>query len=369
MGRDLRRIMGSVDKVIFTIVLVLCAFGILMVYSATKSLNGGIKYPIVQFAAFLIGFVCMLFMISFDYECFGNKTRILYTLNIALLAVVLFIGTGEEVGTKGWIRFGGIGIQPSELVKIGFVLTFAKHLEREEENINRLMPFAGMFVHAAIIIGMVLLQPDYGTAMVYMFMFICMVFAAGLHLRWFAAAGAGFAAFAPIAWFFILRKYQKERFITFLHPELDPSGSGYQVIQSKVAIGSGELTGRSLFNGSQTQLGILPAKHTDFIFGVIGEELGFIGALFVVTLLIALVIKCFMTASSSRTAYGKYICIGIGAMFLFQIFENIGMCVGLMPVTGIPLPFISYGGSSMLTNLIAVGIVMSVSARKKTINF
>ncbi len=369
MLQEIKRVFKSIDKLFLFLVLVLSVVGLTAIFSATSAMTGGTKYVIVQGCAFVLGFVIMYFMAAFDYENFGNKIKLIYAANIILLATVLFFGTGESVGTKGWIRLGGIGIQPSELVKIGFTLTFAKHLERNEESVNKFLPFLGMLIHTGIIIGMVLLQPDYGTAMVYMFMFICMVFVAGIHYRVILGAIGAFAAFAPVAWFFILKDYQKTRFLTFFNPEQDPANAGYQVMQSKIAIGSGELAGRGLLQGPQTQLGILPARHTDFIYGVIGEELGFIGAMIIIILLFALVIKCFITASNARTGYGKYICIGIGAMFLFQTFENIGMCMGVMPVTGIPLPFLSYGGSSMLTNMIAAGLVMSVGARKKMINF
>ncbi len=369
MWQEIRRVFKSIDKLLLFLVLGLSIIGLAAIFSATYSISGGTKFIIVQGGAFVIGLVVMYFMAAFDYENFGNQTKLIYAVCILLLTVVLFFGTGDDVGTRGWIRFAGIGIQPSELVKIGFVLTFAKHLERNEDDINKFLPFVGMLIHAGVMIGMVLLQPDYGTAMVYMFMFICMVYIAGLNYKIIFGAIGAFAAFAPIAWFFILKDYQKNRFLTFFNPEQDPANAGYQVMQSKIAIGSGEVAGRQLLQGPQTQLGILPAKHTDFIYGVIGEELGFIGAMLIIILLFTLVIKCFVTANNARTAYGKYICIGIGAMFLFQTFENIGMCMGVMPVTGIPLPFLSYGGSSMVTNLIAAGLVMSVAARKKTINF
>lgn len=365
---EFKKLFKTADKWLLFVSVFLSLFGILMVWSATKSM-GTYKYAAVQGAAFVIGLVLMFILLCIDYESFGNQTGILYAINVLLLTVVLFLGSGEDIGTKGWIRFGGIGIQPSELVKIGFTLTFAKHLERNENHINSAIPLAGLVLHAGILIGMVLLQPDYGTAMVYIFMFICMVFAAGIYYRTIAISFAAFAAFLPVAWFFILRPYQKNRIITFFHPESDPAGAGYHVLQSKIAIGSGDMVGRGLFSGPQTQLEILPAKHTDFIYAVIGEELGFIACIAVILLLFSLVIKCFMVAMKARTKYGKYICIGIGAMILFQTFENIGMCIGVMPVTGIPLPFLSYGGSSMITNMIAVGIVMSVSARKKTLNF
>ena len=368
MQQFIVRIFKSADKYLLCISSLLAIFGMIVISSATHSM-GNTKFIAVQFAAYLIGLVCMAVLTVIDFESFANKTGYIYALGILLLTVVLFLGTGEEVGTKGWIRFGGIGIQPAELVKVGFILTLANHVSRNEKHVNSVFPFLGMVMHAAVIIGMVLLQPDYGTAMVYIFIFICMVFAAGLYYRVVFGAAAAFAAFLPVAWFFILRPFQKNRILTFINPELDPAGAGYHVIQSKIAIGSGGLFGRGLYNGPQTQLDILPEKHTDFIFAVIGEELGFIACIAVVLLLFTLVVRCFVIASKSRSRYGKYICIGVGAMILFQTFENIGMCIGVMPVTGIPLPFISYGGSSMITNMMAMGLVMSVAARQQTINF
>ena len=368
MQQFIAKIFKSSDKYLLCISSLLSVFGMIVISSATYSM-GNVKFVIVQLAAYLIGFVCMAALTVIDFESFGNKTGFIYAFNILLLTVVLFLGTGDEVGTRGWRRFGPVGIQPAEIVKIGYILTLAKHVSRNERHINSLFPFMGLAFHAAVIIGMVLLQPDYGTAMVYMFIFICMIFASGLYYRAILAAIAAFAAFMPVAWFFILQPFQKNRILTFINPELDPSGAGYHVIQSKIAIGSGGLFGRGLYNGPQTQLEILPEKHTDFIFAVIGEELGFIACIAVIALLFALVIRCFVIASKCRSKYGKYICIGVGAMILFQTFENVGMCIGVMPVTGIPLPFISYGGSSMITNMIGMGLVMSVAARQQTINF
>ncbi len=307
-------------------------------------------------------------MLSLDYERFKERPALWYFFNLMLLVFVLAFGV-EDSGTKGWIRFGGIGIQPSEFVKIGFAITFARHLESSGNSINRPMPFIGLLIHAGVLIGLVLMQPDYGTAMVYIFMFICMIFAAGINYRTLLSFAGAFVAFLPVAWFFILKPFQQERILSFLNPERDPAGAGYQVMQSKIAVGSGEFLGSGIYSGTQTQLGLLPAKHTDFIFGVIGEEVGFVGCLITITLLFALVVKCYLTAKDARTDYGKYLSIGIGSMFLFQIFENIGMCIGVMPVTGIPLPFLSYGGSSMVTNMIAVGLVASVSARRNIVNF
>lgn len=368
MLSGIKKMLSASDKWLFILPILLSLFGILIITSATKSYDGGAKFVIVQSAAFIIGLILMLIFLSFDYERFKEKPVMWYALSVALLLFVLAFGT-EEAGTKGWIRFAGIGIQPSEFVKIGFALTFAKHLESTGDSVNRTGPFLGLFVHAGLLIGLVLLQPDYGTAMVYIFMFICMIFAAGLKYRTLFAFAGAFAAFVPVAWFFILKPFQQSRILSFLSPESDPAGAGYQVMQSKIAIGSGEFSGNGLFSGTQTQLGLLPAKHTDFVFGVIGEELGFIGCFAVIAILFVIIIKCYITGMKARTEYGKYLCIGIGSMFLFQIFENIGMCIGVMPVTGIPLPFLSYGGSSMVTSMAALGLVLSVSAREKMIIF
>ena len=368
MYQNLKKLISSADRMLLVLPVILSIFGIVMIASATKSYEGGLKFIIVQSGAFVIGLVMMLTFLSFDFERFKEKPVLWYFLSICLLIFVLLFGT-EESGTKGWIRFAGIGIQPSEFVKIGFAITFARHLESSGDSINRPLPLVGLLVHAGILIGLVLLQPDYGTAMVYIFMFICMIFAAGIKYRILLSFAGAFAVFVPLAWFFILKPYQQDRILSFLSPESDPAGAGYQVMQSKIAIGSGEFSGNGLFSGTQTQLGLLPAKHTDFIFGVIGEELGFIGCFIVIAVLLIIVIKCFITGMNARTDFGKFLCIGIGAMLLFQMFENIGMCIGVMPVTGIPLPFLSYGGSSMVTSMTALGFVLSVSARQKMINF
>ena len=368
MYQNLKKLISSADRMLLILPVLLAIFGIVMIASATKSYDGGLKFIIVQSGAFIIGLLLMLALLSFDFERFKEKPFLWYFLCICLLVFVLLFGT-EESGTKGWIRFAGIGIQPSEFVKIGFAITFARHLESSGDSISRPLPLLGLLVHAGVLIGLVLLQPDYGTAMVYIFMFICMIFAVGIKYRILLSFAGAFTVFAPLAWFFILKPYQQDRILSFLSPESDPAGAGYQVMQSKIAIGSGEFSGNGLFSGTQTQLGLLPAKHTDFIFGVIGEELGFIGCFAVILVLLIIIIKCFITGMNARTDFGKYLCIGIGAMLLFQMFENIGMCIGVMPVTGIPLPFLSYGGSSMVTSMTALGFVLSVSARQKMINF
>jgi len=224
-------------------------------------------------------------------------------------------------------------------------------------------------LHFAIIIGLIMLQPDFGTAMVFLAIFAGMLFVAKLNYKYILAALASALVAAPFLWFFFLGEYQKDRIRVFLNPELDPLRSGYQVIQSKLAVGSGQIWGKGLLNGVQTQHGYLPAKHTDFIFAVAGEELGFVGAVLIIGLIVFIICRCFYIAFNAKNSLGGFIATGIGMMLLAQSFENICMTIGLMPVTGITLPFLSYGGSSLVTTFLAVGIVLNIKIRHRVINF
>ncbi len=367
--KDLKNYFKQLDYVLIALAMVLACFGALMIASATKSFEGS-RQILVQTLSIGLGTVFMLLIAAFDYENYIDLDKILYVLSALVLLFVLFFGEGkEETGSNSWIRLGGIGIQPSELVKLAFCVTFANRLTQAKENVNDLRELGKLFLHFAILTGLVILQNDTGTALVFCFMFLVMLFCAGLSYKYIFAALGTFLAFLPFAWFVLMRPYQRDRILVFLNPERDASGAGYQVLQSKIAIGSGEFLGRGYLQGPQNQLEMLPEKETDFIFGVIGEELGFIGAIFAVLLLVFLIIRCFYVAKKAKDDYGAFICIGIGAMFLFHTFENIFMCIGLMPVTGIPLPFLSYGGSSCVTNFLAVGLVLSVWLRRKTLRF
>jgi rod shape determining protein RodA len=226
-----------------------------------------------------------------------------------------------------------------------------------------------LLLHLGFLVGLILLQPDFGTAVVFAFIAISMLFAAKIGWKYIACGAGAVGVAVPLAWFFVLKDYQKERIINLFNPANDPSGTGYQVTQSKIAIGSGKFFGTGLYNGGSQYNNFLPERHTDFIFSVVCEELGFFGGVIAILLLIAIVIRCLIIGINARNNLGMYICIGVAAMFSFHIIENVGMCIGIMPVTGIPLPFFSYGGSSMLTNMIAVGLVLNVKYRSKAINF
>ena len=310
----------------------------------------------------------MLIISNVDFELFMDANKYIFIGNLLLLILVLLIGTGaESTGTKGWIDLGPVSFQPSEIAKIGFILTFATHLMRVKNDINYIPALLGLFLHVAIFIFLIMLQPDLGTAIVFFFIFLSMIFVAKISYKYVLIFFITLAVLAPLFWLLkdkILSPYQIDRILVFFDPYRDPNGSGFNVIQSEISIGSGKLFGKGYLSGSQNQLGYLPAKHTDFIFATIGEEWGFFGSIAIVILLFLLVLRCIYIAATTDNVYGSFICTGISAMFLFHILENVGMCIQLMPVTGIPLPFISYGGTSLITNFMAIGFVNSVASSR-----
>lgn len=352
------------DWFLFILTIGIALFGIVNIYSATRS-YGSNSSVIVQSAALVLGTVVMIVISRFDYEQFRNMVRPIYIIAVVLLLLVLIFGVSGDWGARSWIRFGSIGIQPSELAKLCFILTFSHHLASVEKEINKPKVLLGLIAHIGVLAALILLEPDMGSTLVFIFMFICLMFAARISWKYIVAAlGAGAVAL-PLIYNFLLGEYQRMRIQVFLNPELDALGHGYNVIQSKIAVGSGQLWGKGFLQGTQNQMGYLPTKSTDFIFSVIAEEWGFIGASILVAALFMLVYRCLKIAKKADNAYGRYICVGVAAMFLFHIFENVGMCIGVMPVTGIPLPLVSYGGTSMATNLAALGLVLSVNYHNK----
>ena len=352
------------DWLMFVLALALSVIGIVVIYSATRT-TGSNTNVIVQSFAFGLGLGMMLFLCFFDYEQFGNAVKYIYIFAVAILIIVLIFGTSGDWGARSWIRFGSIGIQPAELAKVCFILTFSYHLSKVDSRINDIKVLLGLALHLGVLLILIMLEPDLGSSLVFMFMFACMLFVAKISYKYvIAVLGLG-AVSLPLIYKFILSDYQKQRINVFFDPTIDPLGDGYNVIQSKLAVGSGQLWGKGYLQGTQNQMGYLPTKSTDFIFSVFSEEFGFVGAIIIVFLLFWLILRCFRAAQRSDNTYGRYICTGVGAMLLFHVFENVGMCIGLMPVTGIPLPFISYGGPSLLTNMAAIGLVLSVTYHNK----
>lgn len=363
-----RKLLKNIDIGIVISTVLLIIYGFFAISSATHITSGGSVGTLkIQIVAFILGIIGILMILLIDYKSFGDNYMLVYGINIFLLVLVLVIGFTTK-GTKGWIDLGPVNMQPSEIVKLGYILTFAKYLEKRKDNLNKLVGVLPALMHLGIIVGLIMLQPDFGTALVFIFISIFMLFAAGINIKIVAGAFGAFLVSLPVMWK-LLKPYQKDRILVFFNPELDPMGAGYHVIQSETAIGSGKFMGKGLFQGTQNNLGFIPERHTDFIFSVVGEELGLVGALVLLLLFAWLLLRCLHIARVSKDDYGMLICVGVMSMFLFHVLENIGMTIGLMPVTGIPLPFISYGGSSLLTNMAAVGLVLNVGMRRQVIRF
>ena len=352
------------DKPLLILSICLALFGIAVIYSATRT-TGSNSNVIMQSASLALGVAAMIVVGFFDYEQFKNIIKYIYLFAVVILIAVLFIGAKGDWGARSWIRVGALGLQPSELAKICFIITFSFHLSKVDDQINRPLILFGLLLHIAVLAGLIMLEPDLGSVLVFAFIFICLLFAAGISWKYIAGVFALSVISLPFIYQFGLSEYQQKRIQVFINPDLDPLYRGYNVIQSKIAVGSGGLWGKGFLHGTQNQLGYLPAKSTDFIFSVVSEEFGFIGAALVVAVLFVIIWRCFRVARKADNTFGKYICTAVGAMFLFHTFENVGMCMGLMPVTGIPLPFISYGGSSLVANFLAVGLVLSVNYHNK----
>lgn len=364
-----RKLLRNIDTGIVITTVILIIIGIVGIASATQVTSGGSpKYITIQGVAFALGIIAIVLLLLIDYNSFGDMQTAIYIINIMLLLSVFVLGK-EVKGAKSWIDLGPVNFQPSELVKIGFILAFAKHLEARKDKLNNLPDLAISIGYIIVPIALILLQNDTGTMLVFLFIAAIMFFAAGLNYKYIIGAVGAFILSTPLLWLFALKPHQKNRILVFLNPELDPRGSGYHVIQSKTAIGSGQFLGEGLFNGTLNNNGFIPERHTDFIFSVLGEELGFVGAVFVVILFMILLLRCIHIAKAAKDTYGMLICIGVTAMYLFHVLENIGMTIGIMPVTGIPLPFVSYGGSSLITNLLALGLVLNVGMRRQVIRF
>lgn len=375
-----RKLINNVNWYIPIVTLLLIAIGILAISSAgelNKESAAGIRLIKKQIISVVLGAILIIIIQFFDYRIFQHYASILYIGTIGVLGITLIIGTTAK-GTTGWLSLGSFNFQPSEMAKVTMILVLAEVIDRYKEELNYFTGLLKPFIHVLIPTLLIILQNDLGTSLVLIFIFIGMLFVGGGNIRFiFLIFGGGFLLVVlliashlvfdtPLIFF---KRYQLDRLIVFINPGIDPTGIGYNLIQSKIALGSGRLLGKGLFAGTQNQLRFLPEKHTDFIFSVIGEEFGFIGVLVVIILYLILLWQIINVAREAKDNYGRLVASGVAAMFFFHVLENIGMTMGLMPITGLPLPFISYGGSSMLTFLIAIGLVINVNIRRKKIVF
>jgi rod shape determining protein RodA len=360
------------------VIAALVTMGLVVISSAARGyigVEGASGFVIKQAVSAMLGTILLSIILCFDYSEFGRMWQVIYGTNLVLLAAVLVIGKTTN-GAQAWIGLGPVHIEPGEYGKVMLILTLAHIISRADklETIWDLIPVA---LHLGLPLGLIMLQPDLGTALVYCCICAAMLYVAGfpgwklLLLGGTPVAGMVGWVVAHLHWgvWIPLGDYQIKRLTNFVNPTADIAGSGYQVFQSIIGIGSGGLFGKGLYLGTQNQLGFLPEQHTDFIFSVIGEELGFIGGLVVLGLFMLLVWRIMAAAAESKDRYGALIATGVAAMIGFHVLENVGMTMGVMPVTGIPLPFISYGGSSLMTNLMAMGLVLNVGMRRKTLMF
>ncbi len=361
-----RNLIKSIDYKLLIGIIVLCIFGLVVLSSATLSLDGKNAIMRSQRVATFLGFGVLLVLMIIDYRHWKYLYKLIYIASLMLLVATLIFGRGPTPSSeiRSWISIGGFSFQPSEFVKIAFIISLASYLEEVKEKLNQPLTLFKVLVFAFLPIGLILMQPDTGTALVYIFITILMLFIAGIHWKYIVIAFLILLILAPIFWF-TLEDYQKNRFFDFLNPDENPTGTNYQYLQGRIAIGSGQLLGKGLYQGTQNQFNFIPEKQNDFIFPVLAEELGFVGGLFLLGMYLFLLLRLYKVAKESIDLYGTLLVVGVSAMFLFHIWENVGMTLGLMPITGIPLPFLSAGGTFQLTNLTMIGLALSVAAHRK----
>ncbi len=362
-----RRALSQVDWLLVLVTLLLSLTGIFMIYSAIHSNPAFLKNSLHLKQALWssIGLCVLLCILIFDYHFFTRWAYFFYALVIVLLIAVLF--SGQVVyGAKRWLVFGPLRLQPSELARLAVILVLARYFgsqgEEEPMGFKKLAP---AFLLALAPVLLIVRQPDLGTGLTVLLIAGAMVLVVGVKQRVLIIIGSVALACAPLGWFF-LKEYQRRRILTLFNPDADPLGAGYQSMQSIIAVGSGEFWGKGLLQGTQSRLHFLPEKHTDFIFSVLSEELGFIGSVTVLALFSIFILRCLSAALNAADKEGALIAVGVTTAFFLYIIFNIGMTLGLMPIVGIPLPLVSYGGSASISSFIAIGLVLSVGMRRKS---
>lgn len=359
-----KKLLKNTEWTVLIVSVLLFAIGAVALFSATQGTDY-VEFK-KQIQWFFISIPFLFLAYSIDYNLIARFSTAIYLVMIGLLVGVLF--TEPINGASSWYQIGGVGIQPSELAKIIVVLFISflinKLQIRDRKEINRFWKLAVTLILMAIPIFLIIKQPDYGTAMAYVFAMVFILFISGIDKKYIIVTFIALAILVPVV-YNKLPAHALKRIEVFLHPESDPRGDGYNIMQSKLAIGAGQLVGMGLLQGNQTQLGFLYPKTTDFIFSVIGEELGFVATASILVLYVVLITKIVYIAKTAKDNIGSYIAIGIGGIFFFHMLENIGMTIGLLPITGVPLPFVSYGGSSLVTNFICIGLLLNISARRQ----
>jgi rod shape determining protein RodA len=366
-GRRTGAVWRAFDLQLMTYAALLACFGLAMAYS--NAVSGG-EGALAQGSVFVRGLLwAALAIVAFavttaiDYRWLRTLAWPVYAIELGLLALTLAVGGGVG-GTSRWVTILGFQFQFSELAKILMIVVLANWLAGRQDRLGSPWTVLGACLLVAPPLALVLLQPDLGTSLVFAAIVAGMLFLSGASLRWLGALTAAGLASLPFIWTYVLRDYQKERLTAFLDPLGDIQGSGYQLFQAQIAVGSGGWFGKGLTNGTQNQLDFLPVQETDFVFAILGEELGFVGAMAVIVLFVLLLWRILAAAWRTDDPFGRLVAGGIASMLLFQLVVNIGMVIGIMPITGIPLPFVTHGGASLVSVALGLGILQSVNIRR-----
>lgn len=368
-----RRLLREIDKTVLFSTILIVLYGILNIYLCTKG-EHGTSFAKKQFLWLLISLAALYVCIAIDYSTvLLNYVPVFYWGSVVLLIITKFAGVVVN-GARGWLRFGPIQLQPAEIAKVGIILMLAKRLDEMEGKINDVRNFFTLVFYAAVPVIFIVTQPDMGMTMVCFFIVLGIFFVAGLDMKIIGGGLMSLVLAIIIVWNSgLIEPYQKARFTSFLNPAADDAGEGYHLNQSLIGIGSGGMLGSrpSLKNDGTTGYAAqnVPEVQTDFIFAAIAEQWGFTGAIFLLTLYGFLICKMIQIARTAKDTFGSIICVGIVSYFLHAIFQNIGMTIGLMPITGITLPLVSYGGSSLLTTIMTIGLVINVGMRRRKIHF
>lgn len=368
MFRIDRRLIRNFDWLTFGTIVLLTLIGILTIFSATRQPGDAAQasFYLKQIVWLLISIGALIVIASFDYLWLERAAPLLYGCGVVLLLIVLILGrTG--MGAQRWISLGPFSFQPSEFFKLIFIIMLAAYYAMSREDLRTLPMLRTFFLLVFVPFMLLFKQPDLGTAIVVLLIFSSMSLAKGMHRKLFLTiiiVGLVSLPFLGNVFWSGLKEYQKNRIVAFINPDVDPTGIGYHINQSKVAIGSGEVTGKGYLNGTQGPFRFLPERHTDFIFAVFAEEWGFFGSAFLLGLYFLLITRGLDTARKAKDPFGRFLALGITFMFCIYFFVNIGMTLGMMPVVGIPLPFMSYGGTALLSNFMAAAILINVRTRR-----
>lgn len=361
MPKQILPYLKQCDWVMLSLALAIAAVGVAEIYSATQY-ELSETYYVKQIYYILLGLVVLALVVSLDYRLLSQQVPYIYLVAVLSLLLVLFVAPFIH-GTRGWIPLGAFKIQPAEFAKVAIVLTLARFLSENRTHFLTSVEIVKACLLVGLPLGLILLQPDLGSAITLAPPLAVGLVLGGLPRRWILA-GVVLVTLISAAGWYSLKPYQKERVYTFLEPERDPGGQGYQAIQSRIAMGSGGLLGKGVTRGSQTALGFLPERHTDFIFSVVGEELGFAGSFIILGFYFLIIMRSIRIAQTARDKLGVFLVLGSVSVLFFHVLVNVGMVVGLAPITGIPLPLLSYGGSSMVTTFILLGLIVNVGMRR-----